>query len=406
MTAEPNAPGRARELARRVREFVDTHVVPAEPEMFASREVCAELLVELQSKARSQGLWGIGYPASLGGAGLPLTSYLLVAEQEGRSFYGPAVFGAETVVDVHMLDRFATPQVRERFLLPTVRGEAVPSYGMTEPGKTGSEVSGFTTEVRFEPDRCTVRGRKWFISNADRATFMTVMARSEGLGKHPKDAFSLVVVPTDATGFGIVRELPVLGHFTGQCEVELRDVQVPHSHVVGERGAGLAVVQQRLGLARTVRSMHWLGQAQRGFDLMCRRLRSRRVQGGHLADKQLLGQHVADSYAEISAARALVRRAAARIDQGRLHVDLGVAKLAASRTAVAVLDRAVQVHGAEGLCDDTPLSVMYRAARSTRIYDGADEVQISQMAPRILKTYADSDGFDFTDPVDDFAAPA
>jgi acyl-CoA dehydrogenase len=307
---------------------------------------------------------------------------------------------------VHMLDRYASPEVRERFLMPMVRGEAVPSYGMTEPGKTGSEVSGFTTEARFDAEWCTVRGRKWFISNADRATFITVMARSEGLGKQPKDAFSLVVVPTDAVGYAIVRKLPVLGHFTGQCEIELHNVRVPHSHLVGERGAGLAVVQQRLGLARTVRSMHWLGQAQRGFDLMCKRMRSRRVQAGHLADKQLLSQHVADSYSEISAARALVRRAAARVDQGRPHIDLGVAKLAASRTAVSVLDRAVQIYGAEGLSDDTPLSVMYRAARSTRIYDGADEVQVSQLAPRILKTYADVDGFDFTDPIDDFTAPA
>ncbi|MBD0324665.1 MAG: acyl-CoA dehydrogenase family protein [Aldersonia sp.] len=392
----------ARELARRVRDFVDTEIVPVESALWAGGAHACERLEELQRRARQQGLWGIGYPVELGGRGLLLTEYLLVAEQEGRSHFGPAVFGAESLVDAHMLHRFARPEVRERYLLPMVRGEMVPSFGMTEPGRTGSEPSGIRTRASQDDDGTwTVTGHKWFISNAGKASFMSVLARSEGLGKPANTGFSLIVVPTNADGFRVVRTQPVLGQFTGQCEIELSDVRVREHHVVGERGLGMTVVQERLGLARTVRGMHWLGQAQRGFDLMCQRMRRRQMHGGRLSDKQLMHQLVTESYLEISAARALLRRAAGRLESGQRHaVDLSVAKLAASRTAVNVLDRAIQVHGAEGLSDDTPLSSMYRAARATRIYDGADEVHVTTAAHRILKSYVDSDSYDFTDLTD------
>lgn len=387
----------ARDIAKRVREFVDNEILPVE----ASLWTYGGLLADLQERARAAGLWGTGFPVETGGRGLSLTEYLLVAEQEGRSHFGPAVFGAESLVDAHMLNLYASSEVRERYLLPMVRGEMVPSFGMTEPGTTGSEPSGIRTRARLVDGSWVVDGSKWFISNARKASFMSVVARTEGLGKPAHAGFSMIVVPTDAPGFTITRSLPVLGQSTGQCELVLDDIRVPEDHLLGERGRGMAVVQQRLGLARTVRGMHWLGLAQRGFDLMCQRMRDRQMHGSRLSDKQLMHQFVTESYLEISAARALLHRAAGWLVAGQLHlVDLSVAKLAASRAAVTVLDRAVQVYGAEGLSDDTPLSSMYRAARATRIYDGADEVHLTTTARRILRSYADSATYEFGDVTD------
>jgi acyl-CoA dehydrogenase len=396
----------AREIAGQVRKFVDTEIAPVEGRLLAGGPDSVDLLAHLQGLARERGLWGVGYPVELGGRGLPLSEYLLIGEQEGRSQFGPAVFGTETVVDAHMLSRHGTPTVQERFVHPMARGEASPSYGMTEPGRTGSEAGGLVAQASLAEGMWTVRGRKWFVSNAVRATFITVVARTSGLGRPANKAFSLIVVPTDADGFRMVRGLPVLGQFTGQGEIELCDVQVPEDYLVGKAGAGMAVVRERLGLARVLRSMHWLGQAQHAYDLMCQRLRDRKLAAGRLGDKQLMQQHVFESYLEISAARALVRRAASRLDAGQSHgPDLSVAKVAASRAISAVLDRAVQVFGAEGLTDDTPLASMFRAARAARIVDGADEVHITMGGYQLLKSTSGTDSMDFTDLQDPLGFP-
>jgi acyl-CoA dehydrogenase len=389
------------ELASRVREFVDMHVAPVEHRLLAGGPDGVALLAHLQSLARQHGLWGIGYPVELGGRGLPLHEYLLVGEQEGRSQLGPMVFGSDTVVDTHMLNRHGTPTIRDQFLIPMIVSDAVPCYGMCEPGRTGSAPIGLHATASLANRMWTIRARKWFVSNAARASFMTVVVRTGGLGLPADRAFSLIVVPTDVPGFRLIRTQPVLGQFTGQCEVWLDGVTVPEDHLLGQAGRGMVVVRQRTALERVLQSMHWIGQAQRGFDLMCQRLRVRPTTGGLLRDRQLMQQHVFESYLEISAARALVRRAAARLDAGQSHgPDLSVAKVAASRAAWRVLDRAVQVFGAEGLSDDTPLSSMYRAARATRIMDGPDEIHIATGGCQLLSSSADSAGMDFTDPHD------
>lgn len=389
------------ELASRVREFVDAHIVPVEHQLLGGGPDAVALLARLQSLARQHGLWGIGYPVELGGLGLSLREYLLVGEQEGRSQLGPVVFGTDTVADAHLLNRHASPAIRERFLVPMIIGDAAPSFGMCEPGRTGSAAIGLHATATLDGRSWTVRGRKWFVSNAARASFLTTVVRTGGLGLPADRAFSLIIVPTDAPGFRMVRPLPVLGQLTGECEVWLDGITVPADHVVGEAGRGMVLVRQRTALARVLHSMHWLGQAQRGFDLMCQRLRVRPTPGGQLADRQLMQQHVFESYLEISAARALVRRAAARLDTGQSHgPDLSVAKIAASRAAFTVLDRAVQVFGAEGLSDDTPLSSMYRAARATRIMDGPDELHIATSGCQLLSSATDPAGTDFTDPHD------
>lgn len=381
-----------------VRRFTEEEILPREA-LLTSPDGLG-VLASLQQQARSAGLWGLYYPPELGGCGFTLPEYLPIAEQEGRALLGPAVFGADAALDVRMLHESGSDRIRREYLAPLVAGTAVASYGMTEPGVSGSDASLLRTEARLAQGMWTVHGRKWFTSRGGRATFTTVVARTGALGRPVRSALSLIVVPACTPGFRVVRPLSTLDLEPDQWELEFTDARVPEDHLVGQRGRGTAVIGRRLNLGRLLRAMHWLGQAQRAFDLMCLRMRQRRTLGGVLADKQLMHQHVFAAYTEICAARSLLRRAAAVFDAGLPTTsDVSAAKVAASRMVNDVLDRAVQVFGAEGLLHPF-LSVAYRTARATRIYDGPDEIHITTTAQRILATYDDTITFTFTDPLD------
>jgi acyl-CoA dehydrogenase len=206
----------------------------------------------------------------------------------------------------------------------------------------------------------------------------------------------MIVVPTDAPGYRIVREVPVFGMRGCHCEVELKDVRVPASNLVGGRGLGFKIAQRRLGPGRIYHCMRWLGQAQRAFDLMCRRANERIAFGGPLAGKQLVQKMVFDSAAEIQACRLLTLDAARKLDGGDdARTEIAVIKVVGAQMVHAVIDRAIQVHGALGVTIDTPLERMYRHARFARLYDGPDEVHIESVARRILKTYAGGGEWDF-----------
>jgi acyl-CoA synthetase len=381
-----------------VRRFTEEEILPREALLTGPDG--PGILADLQRQARSAALWGLHYPPELGGCGFTLPEYLPIAEQEGRALHGPAVFGADATLDVWMLHESSSDRVRREYLDPLAAGTAVASYGMTEPGVSGSDASLLRTQAQLAQGMWTVHGRKWFTSRGGRATFTTVVARTEGLGKPIRSALSLIVVPAGTPGFRVVRPLSTLGLDFDQWELEFAAVRVPEDHLVGQRGRGSAVIGRRLNLGRLLRAMHWLGLAQRAFDLMCRRMRQRRTPGGVLADKQLMHQHVFAAYTEICAARSLLRRAAAVFDADLPTTsDVSAAKVATSQMVNNVLDRAVQVFGAEGLLHPF-LSVAHRMARATRIYDGSDEIHITTTAQRILATYDDTITFNFTDPLD------
>jgi acyl-CoA dehydrogenase len=178
--------------------------------------------------------------------------------------------------------------------------------------------------------------------------------------------------------------------------VRYNNVRVPRENLLGQRGGGFVIAQKRLGPGRIFHCMRWLGQAQRAFDLLCDRLNSRSAFGGPLADKQLMQRHVFDSYAEIQSARLLTLQAAHRIDSGdEARVEIGVIKVVGARMLHNVVDRAIQVYGAAGLTDDTPLSRMYRHAREARLYDGPDEVHIQSAARRVLREYRNGGNWEF-----------
>ena len=251
----------------------------------------------------------------------------------------------------------------------------------------------------MEGDEWVINGRKWFTSGAAGATYTTVMCRTE-LDVPSHGAFSMIIVPTDNPGYKIVRDTPVLGihgGHGGHYEVEYDNVRVPEENLLGPRGQGFLIAQRRLGPGRIFHCMRWLGQAQRAFDLMCLRMHEREAFGSSLADKQLLQKFVFDSACEIQASRQLTLDAAKRIDQGDdARIEIGMIKVVGAKMVHNVIDRAIQVHGAKGLTDDTPLSLMYRHAREARIYDGPDEVHVQSVARRILKNYQNNGaGWDF-----------
>jgi alkylation response protein AidB-like acyl-CoA dehydrogenase len=389
-------PEHVRPLRERVTRFVEERVYPAEETIHQGGPEALAVVRDLQRQAKADGLWALGHPKELGGGGLPFLDYVYVNEVQGRSEYGQVALGTFTLQDSLMLHKYASAPQRERFLRPLVAAEISPSFAMTEPDVASSDPTQLQTRAVLDGDHWVITGRKWFTTGANRAAYTTVMCRTEP-DAPDHAAFSMILVPTDTPGYRIVRETPVLGIRGGHYEVAYEDVRVPRDNLLGPRGTGFVIAQERLGPGRIFHCMRWLGQAQRAFDLMCRRLHERRAFGEPLAAKQLMQKHVFDSYAQIQACRLLTLAAAEKIDAGdQARVEIGVIKVVGATMLHDVIDRAIQVFGAKGLTDDTALSYMYRAARFGRIYDGPDEVHVQATARRILRTYRDDGpGWDF-----------
>ncbi|GAB2822285.1 acyl-CoA dehydrogenase [Actinocorallia aurea] len=381
-----SVPDSVREVRDAVHAFMTTRVEPAEGVLNAGGEESAKKFDELRAQAKAEGLWALGHPKEIGGGGLPFLDYVYINEVQGRSEWGQMVLGTFTLQDSIMLDKYASPRWRDAYLAPMVAGEVSPSFAMTEPDVAGSDPTGLRTTAVLDGDHWVINGRKWFTTGAAAAAYTTVMCRTEGPEAPRHKAFSMIIVPTDTPGYRILRETPVLGINGGHYEVDYDNVRVPAENLLGPRGEGFTIAQDRLGPGRIFHSMRWLGQAQRAFELMCARLEARDAFGEPLAAKQLMQQHVFDSYAEIQAARQLTLQAAQAIDAGsQARVEIATIKVIGARMVHNVIDRAIQVHGAAGLTDDLPLSRMYRHAREARLYDGPDEVHIQSTAKRILR---------------------
>ncbi|NRQ31197.1 acyl-CoA dehydrogenase [Nonomuraea sp. NN258] len=388
-------PDHVRPIRDAVHAFMTERVEPAEAVLHGGGPAAATALDELRAEAKKEGLWALGHPRELGGGGMPFLDYVYVNEVQGRSEFGQLALGTFTLQDSLMLHEHASPEQRERYLDPLVRGDIWPSFAMTEPAVSSSDPTQLATAAVLDGGEWVINGHKWFTTGASRAAYTTVMCRTEQ-DSPPHLAFSMILVPTDTPGYRIVRETPVLGLDGAHCEVRYEDVRVPAANLLGPRGQGFVIAQQRLGPGRIFHCMRWLGQAQRAFDLMCRRLNDRTTSGRPLAAKQLMRRHVFDSYAEIQAARLLTLNAAEAIDAGsQARVEIGAIKVVGARMLHDVIDRAIQVYGAAGLTPDTPLDRMYRHARAGRIYDGPDEVHIDAVGRRILGEYAAGGNWEF-----------
>lgn len=382
---------------RRVKEFVEERIYPAEEAMTSDDRTARNMtLARLMDEAKEEGLWALGHPEEIGGQGMPFMDYVYVNEVVGRSPLAMVALGTASLQDSIMLNKYASPAWRAEYLEPLVKGEIFPSFAMTEPAVASSDPTQLQTKAVLKDGNWHINGRKWFTSGAADAAYTTVMCRTEE-DASPHLSFSMIVVPTNTRGYNIVRDTPVLGLEGGHWEVEYDDVKVPEENLLGPRGQGFIIAQDRLGPGRIFHCMRWLGQAQRAFDIMCHRLQTRMVGGEPLGKKQLMQKMVFDSAAEIQGARMLTLDAARKIDAGdQARIDIGLIKVVGASMLHNVIDRAIQVHGAAGLTSDTPLDRMYRAARQARIYDGPDEVHIQSVARQILRRYKDEGaGYDF-----------
>ena len=383
-------------IRAKVKDFIENEIYPKETELAKGTPESRDMLDSLMQLAKDEKIWALGHPTDIGGGGMPFMEYVYVNEVIGRSSFAMVALGTHSLQDSIMLREFASPHWRDQYLEPLVQGEIFPSFGMTEPEVASSDPTQLQTTAILEDGVWRINGRKWFTTGAARAAYTTVMCRTE-LEAPSHGAFSMIIVPTDNPGYKIVRETPVLGINGGHYEVEYDNVEVPEENLLGPRGQGFIIAQKRLGPGRIFHCMRWLGQAQRAFDLLCERMHERETFGTPLTKKQLLQKFVFDSACEIQASRHLTLDAAKRIDQGDdARIEIGLIKVVGAEMLHNVIDRAIQVHGAKGLTDDTPLSLMYRHAREARIYDGPDEVHIQSVARRILKNYEhNGPGWDF-----------
>jgi len=378
------------ELRGRYRAFMGEHVYPNERALQADD---AELIGSLRARAKEQGLWAPHVPPEAGGTGQGFLAYAYLNEEIGRSTYAQLVFGCQApdAGNAEILHLFGTDEQKERWLKPLVAGEIRSFFSMTEPEVPGSDPTTLRTTAVREGDEWVIDGHKWFSSGADGAAFGIVMAVTDAEAE-PHRRASQIVVPAETPGVEIARAVPVLGHagsgWSTHCEVWYRGVRVPVENTLGEPGDGFRIAQKRLGPGRIHHVMRWLGQMQRAFELLCSYALEREAFGSRLADKQTVQNWIADSAAEIHACRLMTLDAAHKIDDGdEARVEVSVIKYYAAQALHDVIDRAIQVHGARGLTDETPLAEMYANARAARIYDGPDEVHRMVVSRRILKEF-------------------
>jgi alkylation response protein AidB-like acyl-CoA dehydrogenase len=376
-------------------EFVGRELVPMEQEFL--RAPFRSLLPEIEkkrAKVKQMGLWAPGHPQSWGGAGLGLVELGLVSEALGATPLGHFVFGchAPDAGNIEILDQYGTPDQQERWLRPLVAGEIRSCFSMTEVELPGSNpVMMDTTAVR-EGDEWVINGQKWYTTAADGAAFAVVMAITDPEAPPHKRA-SMIIVPTDAPGFDLVRNISVMGHtgedWASHAEILYHSCRVPQSNLLGREGQGFAIAQERLGPGRIHHCMRWIGICNRAFELMCERAGSRTIAPGEvLGERDIVRMWIAESAAEISAARLMTLHTAWKIEQQgwrEARQDISMIKFVVANTMQKVVDRALQVHGGLGMTDDTLLAFFFRHERAARIYDGPDEVHKISLARRILR---------------------
>jgi len=388
---------RLNDLVTAVRAFVRAELIPLELDFITQGFSAVEpALREKRQQVKALGLWLPQVPRDLGGLGLSLFEHGLVSQELGQTPIGHYVFNCQAPDSGNMeiLIEHATPAQRERFLLPLLAGDIRSCFAMTEPEHAGSNPTMLSTTAVADGDHYVINGHKWFTSAADGAAFAIVMAITHPQAERHSRA-SQIIVPLSTPGVARVRNIPVMGEagsgWASHAELRFNAVYVPQTNRLGPEGQGFAIAQNRLGPGRIHHCMRWLGICERAFELMCRHAVRRELAPGRtLADQQTLQTWVAESRAEINAARLLVLDTARQIDargQYAARDEVSLIKFYVAGVLGRVLDRALQAHGGLGMTDDTPLAYWYRHERAARIYDGADEVHQASVARRILQAY-------------------
>jgi acyl-CoA dehydrogenase len=390
---------KVRELQTKLLDFMDGHVYPAErvyvEQVHAGGDphVSPPVMEDLKREARRRGLWNLFLPDERWGAGLSNLEYAPLAEITGRSFIAPEALNcaAPDTGNMEILAQFGTPEQQEKWLVPLLEGQIRSAFSMTEPDVASSDATNIRTAITRDGDDYVVNGRKWWTSGAadPRCRILIVMGKTNP-DAHRYMQQSMILVPVDTPGVNIKRTLSVFGYDEGHghCEVVFDNVRVPASNLLGEEGSGFLIAQARLGPGRIHHCMRAIGMAERAYEAMVQRVKSRVAFGKPLAEQGVIQDWIAESRLEIEQARLLTLKAAWLMDtvgKDGARFEISAIKVVGPRIACTVIDRALQAHGAAGVSQDTPLAQMYAAARTLRLADGPDEVHKMSIARNELK---------------------
>jgi acyl-CoA dehydrogenase len=381
-----------------MREFVREEVWPIETigDEISQAQLDA-IYAPLHARVKEQGLWAAHLPPELGGQGFGQVKLGLMHEILGTSMYASNAFGCQAPDsgNAEILAIAGTPEQKERWLEPLLAGELFSAFSMTEPETPGSDPTQLQTRAVRDGDGYVLNGHKWFTSNGSIADFLIVMAVTDPEARAHQRA-SMFIVPVDTPGVRIARDVPTMEHpyerfgvLGGHSEIFYEDVRLPPEALLGGEGEGFLIAQKRLVPGRIHHCMRWLGIARRAFDMMVERATYRPVKGGLLADRQIVQSWIADSAAEMQAARLMTLHAAWKMDRygsSAAREDVSLIKFFGAKVLHDVVDRSLQLHGALGYSGDLPLEFMYRFSRHARFVDGADEVHRETVARRILRT--------------------
>ena len=385
-------------------EVVGKRIIPNERllgQRWGGNEEARKLHDDIVGEIKERNLWAPHLPEEYGGNDMGFISHAYMNEIVSWSPGAAPMFGvvAPNSGNQKVLVKYATPEQKKKWLEPLVAGETQSCFSMTEPDNAGSDPRSIQTRAVRDGDEWIITGHKWFTSNAVRADWALVMARTEepnGEGG-VNEKMSQFIVPTASEGFEIVRSVPVWGHTGGShCEIKYNDVRVPHENMLGSKGQGHAAAQERLGAGRVYHCMNSIGAMWRAFDLMLKRSIERQVHGGTLETKQFIQGFIADSYMDIQAARLMTIHCAEIMESGAdARTEISAIKIFVPAAYHRVVDRAIQVVGAKGVSGDTPLAGMYMGARTLRLADGPDEVHRILIAKNVLRHYHNGLSWDF-----------
>jgi acyl-CoA dehydrogenase len=403
MAFEPSAKTRA--LQEKLEAFMREHVYPNESrwheEIERDRWKPTRIIEELKPKARAAGLWNLFLPNDENGAGLTNLEYAPLCEVMGRSHMAPEVFNcsAPDTGNMEVLARYGTPEQKEKWLEPLLAGEIRSCFAMTEPDVASSDATNISSSIRREGESYVIDGRKWWSSCAGdpRCKIAIFMGKTDPSAPTHKQQ-SMILVPTDTPGVQIVRLLSVYGYDHaphGHAEIVFDNVRVPATNMLLGEGRGFEIAQGRLGPGRIHHCMRCIGAAERALELMCKRVQSRTAFGKPIAEQGTIRADIAKSRIEIDQARLLTLEAAHKMDtvgNKAARGEIAMIKVVAPNVALAVIDRAVQAHGAAGVSQDTFLASAWAMIRTLRIADGPDEVHVESIARLELAKYGDTSG--------------
>lgn len=385
------------DVRRRIRAFVDEHILPleADPSAYDGHEnIADEPLARLRTLAREQGLWALQMPKRRGGLGLPVVGMAACYEEMNRSIFGPVCFNSAAPDDGTMmvLEKVATEAQKDRWLQPIVDGKVRSAFAMTEPAPgSGSDPAGtMLTRAERGGEGWVVHGRKWFVTGAGVADHFILIART---GDDPRRGLSAFLFHRSQPGWRIERRIPIMGpvEHGGHCELVFEGLEIPRENLLMDEGDGLKLTQIRLGTARLTHCMRWLGLAKRAMEIATSYAARREAFGTRLSERESVQTMLGSAALQIEIGRLLVMKAAWKLDQGDFsRKEVSMAKIVVADLLHQAVDTAIQLNGARGYSKDTPLEWMYRYARQAKLVDGASEVH--QM---VLSRYVMREGRDF-----------